>query len=369
MMCRHLRLGETLNTPVHEPQAHEEPKGRYLFALALGALGVVYGDIGTSPIYAFRESFQEAYGIPVSPVNILGVLSLIFWSLIIVISVKYLLFVMRADNHGEGGIMALTALVTPKQYQRRTGRWLIILLGIFGAALLYGDSMITPAISVLSAVEGLEIATPALEPFVIPITILILVGLFAFQSRGTASVGALFGPVTFVWFLVLATLGAVHIADAPEVLSALNPLQGVDFFVRNAWPGVLVLGSVFLVVTGGEALYADMGHFGKKPIRLAWFAFVLPALLLNYFGQGAMILSDPAAIRNPFFLMAPEWARFPLDYLGDGRDRHRFAGGHLGGIFADPAGGSARLPAALGHRPGPRTKKSGRCTSRRSTGL
>ncbi|CAN5841938.1 hypothetical protein BH24DEI2_BH24DEI2_23410 [soil metagenome] len=187
-----------MNTPSNEAHSHKEPQGRYLFALALGALGVVYGDIGTSPIYAFRESFQEAYGIPVSPENILGVLSLIFWSLIIVITVKYLLFVMRADNHGEGGIMALTALVTPKQYQRRTARWLIILLGIFGASLLYGNSMITPAISVLSAVEGLEIATPALEPFVIPITIAILIGLFAFQSRGTASVGALFGPVTFV---------------------------------------------------------------------------------------------------------------------------------------------------------------------------
>ena len=309
-------LGEALNQPAHDStHPTKTPQGRYLFALALGALGVVYGDIGTSPIYAFRESFQEAYGIPVSPENVLGVLSLIFWSLIIVISIKYLVFVMRADNHGEGGIMALTALVTPKQYQRRTGRWLIILLGIFGASLLYGDSMITPAISVLSAVEGLEVAAPALEPFVIPITVVILIGLFAFQSRGTASVGALFGPVTFVWFVTLATLGAIHIADAPQVLGALNPLQGAEFFTRNAWPGVLVLGSVFLVVTGGEALYADMGHFGKKPIRLAWFAFVLPALLLNYFGQGAMILSDPAAVRNPFFLMAPEWARFPLIIL------------------------------------------------------
>ena len=289
------------------------PRGRYLALLSLAALGIVFGDIGTSPLYAFRESFSPAYGLAASPANILGILSLIFWSLVIVISAKYLALVMRADNHGEGGIMALTALVTPKEGLERGGRrWLIVLLGLFGASLLYGDSMITPAISVLSAVEGLEVATPLFTPYVIPVTCGILVALFLFQSRGTTRVGALFGPVMLVWFGVLAALGLVQIVQAPEVFRAVNPLYAASFFARNGLTGFLVLGSVFLVVTGGEALYADMGHFGIAPIRLAWFVLVLPALLLNYFGQGALILRSPGAEENPFFLMAPSWALFPL---------------------------------------------------------
>ncbi|MGA7305585.1 MAG: potassium transporter Kup [Rhodothermales bacterium] len=289
-------------------------EGRYLAALSLAALGVVYGDIGTSPLYAFRESFRASYGIDASADNVLGVLSLIFWSLVIVISVKYLVFVMRADNQGEGGIMALTALVAPRRSTSRR-RNLLVLLGLFGAALLYGDSMITPAISVLSAVEGLEVATPFFRPYVIPITIGILFALFAIQRRGTSGIGKVFGPVTLLWFSVLAFLGIVSIFREPYVLAALNPIRGVDFFVRNGGRGFLVLGSVFLVVTGGEALYADMGHFGVRPIRLTWFAVVLPALLLNYFGQGALILSNPAAVENPFFLMAPGWALYPIVVL------------------------------------------------------
>lgn len=291
---------------------NDKAQGRYLLFLCLTALGVVFGDIGTSPLYALREAFGHAYDIEATPANILGVLSLIFWSLLIVISFKYLALVMRADNHGEGGIMALTALVTPDNYKRGSFRWVMISLGLFGAALLYGDSMITPAISVLSAMEGLKIATPALEPYVIPLTIVILLGLFFLQSQGTAQVGTLFGPVTLVWFSTLALLGIVQIALEPSVFAALNPMQGVHFFMENHWKGFFVLGSVFLVVTGGEALYADMGHFGIRPIRLTWFILVLPALVINYFGQGALVLRNPEAIHNPFFLMAPRWALYPL---------------------------------------------------------
>jgi KUP system potassium uptake protein len=280
-------------------------------------MGVVYGDIGTSPIYAIRESFHIGHGIEVSAANTLGILSLIFWSLIIVISLKYLLLVMQADNDGEGGIIALTALVMPRpgHGNGKGARRLLVLTGLFGAALLYGDSMITPAISVLSAIEGLEVATPVLTPFVIPITLGILIGLFMFQKRGTAGVGAIFGPITVVWFLVLAILGVSHIVREPSVLFALNPIHAVSFFVRNGWAGMLVLGSVFLVVTGGEALYADMGHFGKRPIRFTWTVMVLPSLVLNYFGQGAMILGDPSAAEHPFFTMAPRWATIGLVVL------------------------------------------------------
>jgi KUP system potassium uptake protein len=247
-----------------------------------------------------------------SPENVLGVLSLIFWSLILVISVKYLGFIMRADNRGEGGIIALTALVMPPAGEAEGGRRVLVLAGLFGAALLYGDSMITPAISVLSAVEGLEVATPFFSPYVIPITVVILIGLFSLQRRGTASVGSLFGPIMLVWFATLAVLGALHISDNPGVFAALDPRRGLGFFVDNGVRGFLVLGSVFLVVTGGEALYADMGHFGRRPIRLTWFAFVLPALLLNYFGQGAMVIAHPETIEQPFYLMAPSWALYPL---------------------------------------------------------
>ncbi|MEJ2343626.1 MAG: potassium transporter Kup [Gemmatimonadales bacterium] len=300
----------------------DEAEGRRLLALSLAAIGVVYGDIGTSPIYAFRESFHTSHGIEPVSANILGVLSLIFWSLIIVISVKYLGLVMRADNRGEGGIVALTALVMPPDTRvtdeepvvriQRSRRWLLGMVGLFGAALLYGDSMITPAISVLSAIEGLEVATPVFRPFVIPVTIGILLALFFFQKRGTEGLGAVFGPVTLVWFISLAALGVAQLIHNPAVIKALSPHYGFAFFIHNGLRGFLVLGSVFLVVTGGEALYADMGHFGKRPIRLMWFSVVLPCLLLNYFGQGAMLLRRPEAVEQPFFLMAPAWALYPL---------------------------------------------------------
>ncbi|HEX6285504.1 MAG TPA: potassium transporter Kup [Pyrinomonadaceae bacterium] len=291
------------------------PRGRYLLVLSLAALGVVYGDIGTSPLYAMRECFHGAHAIVPSPANILGVLSLIFWSLIIVISIKYLVFVLRAHNHGEGGILSLTALATPIRPSGRTEHAFLIFIGIFGAALLYGDGIITPAISVLGAMEGLNVATPIFSPYVVPITIVILVALFLFQSRGTAKVGRIFGPITLMWFTALAVLGIVQILRYPEVIAAVNPLQALDFFVRNGWHGFLILGSVFLVVTGGEALYADMGHFGTRPIRLVWFTVVLPALLLNYFGQGALLLEDPEAAHNPFYRLAPGWALYPMIVL------------------------------------------------------
>jgi KUP system potassium uptake protein len=292
------------------------PRGKYLVYLAFGTLGVVFGDIGTSPLYAFREAFHENYGLGVTPPNVLGVLSLIFWALIIVISIKYLTFVLRADNQGEGGIVALTALVSPRgQGLLRGRRRLLVLLGLFGASLLYGDGVITPAISVLAAVEGLEVVTPFFDPYVVPITVAILVGLFALQRRGTGRVGQMFGPITLVWFITLAVLGSVQIARYPAVLAAVSPLHAAHFFLRNRWQGFLVLGSVFLVVTGGEALYADMGHFGRFPIRLTWFTIVLPSLLLNYFGQGALIIHRPAAITQPFFELAPGWAMLPLVVL------------------------------------------------------
>lgn len=293
-----------------------KPQRRELLTLSLAALGIVYGDIGTSPIYAIRESFHHSHGVLLSPANVLGVLSLIFWSLVIVISIKYLALVMRADNHGEGGIIALTALVVPPSAQRvRGARWLLAAIGLFGASLLYGDSIITPAISVLSAVEGLEVVTPFFAPYVIPITIAILFVLFAVQQRGTAGIGAMFGPVTLLWFTTLGLLGLAQIIRHPGVFAALNPFYAVSFFAHNQWRGFLVLGSVFLVVTGGEALYADMGHFGRRPIRLTWFILVLPALLMNYFGQGALLLANPRAIEHPFFLMAPGWLLLPLVIL------------------------------------------------------
>ncbi len=288
------------------------PQGKQLATLSLAAIGIVFGDIGTSPIYALRESFHPAHGVAPTTDNVLGVLSLIFWSLIIVISVKYLALVMQADNKGEGGIIALTALVSPPGKAARGRQRLLVLAGLFGAALLYGDSMITPAISVLSAVEGLEVTTHGLHLFVIPITVAILVGLFAIQSRGTAGIGALFGPVMVVWFLTLAVTGIAAIIRHPSVLQALLPTHAIGFFIRNGGFAFLVLGSVFLVVTGGEALYADMGHFGKRPIRLTWFAVVLPSLMLNYMGQGALVINDPAALEAPFFLLVPGWGAYPL---------------------------------------------------------
>jgi KUP system potassium uptake protein len=284
-------------------------------ALALGALGIVFGDIGTSPLYALRESFHASHGLAPTPENVLGILSLIFWALVVVISVKYLAFILRADNQGEGGILALTSLLIPPTVRRGSGRWLLILLGLFGTSLLYGDGIITPAISVLSAVEGLEVATPFFEPFILPITIGILVALFAVQRFGTAGVGRVFGPVMLLWFLMLALLGIIHIVQAPGVLGAVNPAHALAFFLENGWRSFLVLGSVFLVVTGGEALYADMGHFGRQPIQLVWFVAVLPALLLNYLGQGALILRVPEAAENPFYGMIPVWGLYPAVIL------------------------------------------------------
>lgn len=298
-----------------EKQKDAKPTGKRLAILSLGAIGVVFGDIGTSPIYAIKESFHASYGLAATPANIMGVLSLIFWSLILVISVKYLVLVLQADNNGEGGIIALTALISPPSEKTQGRRWLLVLAGLFGAALLYGDSMITPAISVISAIEGLQVATPFFEPYIIPITIGILIALFAVQSRGTAGVGAVFGPITFTWFITLAILGIIQIIQHPNVLQALNPVFGFDFFIRNGWAGFLVLGSVFLVVTGGEALYADIGHFGLRPIRLTWFCVVLPSLLLNYFGQGALVINNPELIEHPFFHMIPRWGLYPLVVL------------------------------------------------------
>ena len=296
------------------PPTTKHPASKAQIGLALGALGIVFGDIGTSPLYALRESFAGHEGIDVTDANVLGILSLIFWSLVVVISIKYLALVMRADNHGEGGILALTALIGGASSQVGRRRWLIY-LGLFGTALLYGDGVITPAISVLSAVEGVEVATPVLRPYVIPIAVIIIVGLFLIQHRGTGAIGSVFGPVMAVWFVVLAVLGLAQIVRHPNVLMAINPGHAVSFFAHNAGFGFLALGSVFLVVTGGEALYADMGHFGRKPIQQAWFVLVLPALLINYFGQGALLIADPSAIDSPFYRMAPTWALYPLVIL------------------------------------------------------
>jgi KUP system potassium uptake protein len=282
-----------------------------MLPLAVAAVGVVYGDIGTSPLYALRECFHGSHAVAVTPANVLGVLSLIVYSLLLVISIKYIAIVMRADNQGEGGILALTALIPPRPANAFAGP-VLVLLGIFGAALLYGDGMITPAITVLSAVEGLNVLTPVLVHYVVPVAVAIILGVFAIQRHGTHRVGALFGPVMVLWFIVLAVLGLAWLPTNWTLLTAFDPRHAVRFFVANGWHGFAVLGAVFLVVTGGEALYADMGHFGKRPIRLAWFALVLPSLLLNYFGQGALLLADPAAASQPFFLLAPRWALIPL---------------------------------------------------------
>ena len=279
--------------------------------LALGALGVVFGDIGTSPLYALQETFGE-HGIGPSPDNVLGALSLIFWSLIVVVSLKYVLFIMRADNKGEGGIMSLVALAQRGVRGSPRLRLLLLALGLFGAALFYGDSVITPAISVLSAIEGLKVAEPHLAPYVLPITVAIILVLFGVQRHGTGKVGSLFGPVMVVWFAALAALGVLSIVNHPEVLAALSPHYAVLFFVRNHVDAFLALGSVVLAVTGTEALYADMGHFGKKPIQLAWFSLALPALVLNYFGQGALVLDHPGAASNPFYLMVPAPLLYPM---------------------------------------------------------
>ena len=298
-------------TPRSEPPAG--PRGRYLFTLALAALGVVYGDIGTSPLYAIRESFYGTHGIGVTPGNVLGVMSMVFWSLVIVVTIKYHIVIIRADNKGEGGVLALMALVNGSRLARGLSpRRIMIVLGIFGSALLYADGALTPAISVLSAVEGLEVATPELASWVLPVTLVILVGLFLLQSRGTARIGAMFGPVMLVWFATLGVLGLSEIIRQPGVLAAVSPYYAVRFFGENAGRGFVVLGAVFLVVTGGEALYADLGHFGHRAIQRAWFGIALPSLMLNYFGQGALLLRDPAGAVNPFYHLAPSWALYPL---------------------------------------------------------
>jgi KUP system potassium uptake protein len=292
-------------------ESTEQIKSR-LTALSLAALGVVYGDIGTSPLYTMKEVFAGNHPIPLTPENVLGILSLILWSLLVIVSVKYVIFIMRADNRGEGGIMALIALALHDANGKPGRERMIMLIGILGAGMFYGDGVVTPAISVLSAVEGLEVATPALKPLIIPITLLVLFFLFYVQRKGTASIGALFGPLMMLWFSTLAILGFYNLLAHPGVLKALNPAYGIDFLFENRAISIVAMGAVVLSVTGAEALYADMGHFGRKPIQLAWFGFVLPALILNYFGQGALLLADPAAVQNPFYLLAPDWALYPL---------------------------------------------------------
>jgi len=283
-------------------------------ALTLAALGVVYGDIGTSPLYALKEIFHGGH-VATTPDNILGVLSLVFWTLTVVISLKYVLLILRADNHGEGGLIAMLALATGAVRDKPALHRGLMTVGLFGTAVFYGDGVITPAISVLSAVEGLEVAAPRLHEWVIPLTLIVLTGLFAMQRFGTGGIGKLFGPITLVWFAVLVALGLPHIVGQPAVLVALNPAYAIGFFAHQPLVAFIALGAVVLVVTGGEALYADLGHFGKAPIRIAWYALVMPALVINYFGQGAMLLADPAAIENPFYLMAPAWARLPLVFV------------------------------------------------------
>ncbi len=285
-----------------------------LAGLSLAALGVVFGDIGTSPVYTFRECFNPEHGLPLSPENVLGALSLIVWALILVVAVKYVSLIMRADNQGEGGILALLALAQ-EAAQTPRGRSILVLVALCGAALFYGDSMITPAISVLSAIEGIEVGTPALNRFVVPITVVVLVLLFLVQSRGTKTVGRLFGPVMLSWFAVIGIVGLIQIVHFPRVLAAFNPVHAAAVFTASPLRGFIVLGAVSLAITGGEALYADMGHFGRFPIRLAWFGLVLPALVLNYFGQGALILADKTAIENPFFRLVPMWGLIPLVLL------------------------------------------------------
>ena len=292
-------------------QAKTPPRGKALAALALAALGVVYGDIGTSPLYAIKECFAGLHSVPPTRDNVIGVLSLIFWSINFVVSFKYVTFVLRADNRGEGGVLALLALVRPLT-QPSTGRALLISMGLFGSALLYGDGIITPAISVLGAVEGLTVATPALARFVWPIAAVIISILFAFQRYGTARVGRVFGPIMAVWFVSIALLGIRGIMLSPDVLQALNPWYGLALLTRDGYFGFVILASVVLVITGAEALYADMGHFGRRPIRLTWFWAVLPCLVLNYFGQAALLLARPEAASNPFYALVPSWGLYPM---------------------------------------------------------
>jgi KUP system potassium uptake protein len=298
----------------HRPHPPARPTGRRLLILTVTAVGVVYGDIGTSVLYAVRECFGPKYGVAVTRGNIFGVMSLIFWALTLIVSIKYISFILRADNRGEGGVLALLALVQQRMHRRsdRVRYQTLVALGLFGSALLYGDGVITPAISVLGAMEGLAVATPALERFIIPASLVIIIALFSVQKHGTGRVGGVFGPVTLVWFVTIATLGVRAIAEHPDILLAINPWYAVRFFLAHAAQSFVLLGAIVLVITGGEALYADMGHFGPRPIRLAWFGVAFPALLLNYFGQGALLLRDPTAVDNPFYRLVPQPLLYPM---------------------------------------------------------
>ena len=296
-------------------QAHPPLQRQATAALVLGAIGIVFGDIGTSPLYALQTAFSPEHGIPLRADNVMGILSLIVWSMLWVITLKYLFVMMRADNNGEGGILALLALALRETQGKPRLKWTVIGIGIFGAAMFYGDSMITPAVTVLGAMEGLEVATPVFSPFVIPLSIGVIAALFLIQSHGTARIGSFFGPVMVLWFLTIGALGVLELVKNPAVLAALKPAYAVDFLFAYPLAGFLVLGAVFLALTGGEALYADMGHFGKRAIRIGWLALVFPALLLNYFGQAAFVLANPEAIKNPFYLMVPEWGRYPMVVL------------------------------------------------------
>ncbi len=294
-------------------QQSHAPHGQIgLAGVIAGAIGVVFGDIGTSPLYTLREAFSPHYGLTANHDTVLGILSLVFWALMIVVTLKYVTIIMRADNDGEGGIMALMALAQRALPKNSRSAYAVGILGIFGASLFFGDGVITPAISVLSAVEGLEIVAPELHDWIVPITVVVLALLFATQRFGTEKVGRVFAPITIVWFAALAVLGVVNILHEPEVLQAVNPLWAARFFMEHSFGGVFILGAVVLAVTGGEAIYTDMGHFGARPIRLGWYWFVLPSLMLNYLGQGALVLEDPAAIRNPFYVGVPQWARYPM---------------------------------------------------------
>ena len=310
------RTSEVSATPAvaNYQHADADPRGRRLAVLTLTALGVVYGDIGTSPLYTLKECFSAEHGIATNTANVFGILSLIVWSILLVVVFKYLIFILRADNRGEGGVLALLALVLqrPKRSEERKRRMILVILGVFGTALLYGDGVITPAISVLGAMEGLEVVTPAFASYVVAITVGILLSLFAVQRGGTARLGKAFGPITLLWFVAIGTLGLLQIIQAPGILAAVNPWYAVQFFRIHGFVGFAILGAVFLAVTGAEALYADIGHFGKRPIRVAFFALVLPSLLLNYLGQGALILRDPSAVSNPFYLLAPRVLLYPL---------------------------------------------------------
>jgi KUP system potassium uptake protein len=307
-MQRQTARGSTRSLASAQKAGHS----RRIAALTLGALGVVFGDIGTSPLYAFKQAFGGAHAIPLTESHVFGVLSLIFWSVMLIVSLKYVSFVLRFDNNGEGGVLALLAFATKLFLAQPRLQWSAGVIAVFAASLFYGDAVITPAISVLSAVEGLSVATPAFERFVVPVTLGILIALFAIQRHGTGKVGKLFGPITVIWFVCLATLGAASVAQTPAILAALDPRYAASFAVASPGLAFLALGSVFLTLTGGEALYADMGHFGRAPIRVGWFGLVLPALMFNYLGQGALVLRDPAAVKNPFYLLAPEALLLPL---------------------------------------------------------